>query len=163
MNSKWRFFDLNLHTGFLPRFLCQCVNQFRSFLALLLSPCCPMICFMLVGLYLSTHRREPSLRSVVRTNVGTFRHLRCRSQTRLAILRARSLSKLSRERCACSAVLRVTWFTRHLLAGTRNFFDSCTFWSCILYTKFWSLFKLRKELTLSWICSDAIEHQSSWT
>ena len=86
---------------------------------------------------------------VIRTNVGTFRHLRRRSQTRLAILRARSLSKLSRERRASRTVLRVAWFTRHLLAGRRNFFDSCTFWSCILYTKFWSLFKLRKLLTLS--------------
>src|SRR6218665_3230510 len=51
----------NLQTGFLPRFLCHEVSQLSSFFALLLSPCCPIICLLFVGLYRSTHiRASPS-------------------------------------------------------------------------------------------------------
>ena len=52
----------NVHAGFLfkARFLCQSFSQSSSFLALLLSPCWPMICFILDGLYLSTHSKLSS-------------------------------------------------------------------------------------------------------
>jgi len=55
-------FSRIIHEHFLPDgltpdalFLCQLFNQFNNFLALLLSPVCPMIFFIPVGLYLSTH------------------------------------------------------------------------------------------------------------
>lgn len=48
-----------LHAGFLPAalFLCQFLSQISSLAALLLAPCCPIICFIVCGLYLSTHSR----------------------------------------------------------------------------------------------------------
>ena len=48
----------HLHAGFRPRLACQFWSHVSSFLALLLSPCWPMICRMFVGLYLSTHNKD---------------------------------------------------------------------------------------------------------
>lgn len=52
---SWRIYS---QAGLRPRFACQFWSQCSNFLALLLSPCWPIICRMFVGLYLSTHSKD---------------------------------------------------------------------------------------------------------
>ena len=58
------------HAGLRPRLACQFWSQVSSFLALLLSPCWPMICRRFVGLYLSTHSKDSTAVSEIAETSG---------------------------------------------------------------------------------------------
>ena len=50
-------YSLGLTSFFFPEWLeCHSCSHFINFFTLLRSPCCPMICFVDRGLYLSAHR-----------------------------------------------------------------------------------------------------------
>lgn len=62
----------NSQTGFRPRLACQLCSHANIFLALLLSPCWPIICRMFVGLYLSTHNRDSDVVSETTETSGLW-------------------------------------------------------------------------------------------
>jgi len=63
VEQKRRVFPTYSHAGFRPRLACQFWSHASSFLALLLSPCWPIICRIFIGLYLSTHSKDSGVMS----------------------------------------------------------------------------------------------------
>jgi hypothetical protein len=56
-DEKVAGYSLGLTSFFFPEWLeCQSCSHLINFLTLLRSPCCPMMCFVDMGLYLSAHR-----------------------------------------------------------------------------------------------------------